>query len=273
MSRKTLDTIKVKMGVDEQEVELAFVQPSTQDLDDAGAAYSKEFNKALKNGAILVEALDKYMKEQGLWDENDTKTYHEKLKEISDIEVKLTKKGGIKLSEARELAIRARELRFELQQMTMRQQQYLPRTAEGQAESHRFNFLFTRCLVYNKGEKAGKPVFKNIDAYLDADIETWMIDAAKRFAELQNNLNEDFEKTLFENQFLSKYGFVDEQLRLIDKNGRLIDSEGNLIDEFGNPIDEDGNPLDTPQDDGGDFEPFLDDDGNPILDTDTESES
>ena len=85
-------------------------------------------------------------------------------------------------------------------------------------------------------------------------------------------LDKDYENTLPENKFLKKYKFVDDKLRFIDKKGRLIDSEGRLIDESGRFIDENGNFVDkygNKVDAEGDYvvepEPFLDENGKPII--------
>jgi flagellar basal body rod protein FlgG len=61
-------------------------------------------------------------------------------------------------------------------------------------------------------------------------------------------------------------------LRLINKEGKLVDIDGRLIDEFGRFInekgeyvDKNGNLVDENGDYVTDFQPFTDDDGNPIL--------
>ena len=85
-----------------------------------------------------------------------------------------------------------------------------------------------------------------------------------------------------ENQFLKKFGFVDDKLRLVDKQGKLVDEEGKHIDDWGNFVEwiDDDNYIFV--DDQGrevkdgkfntEFVPFIDDetgelfdeDGNPI---------
>lgn len=85
-------------------------------------------------------------------------------------------------------------------------------------------------------------------------------------------LDNDYENNLPENKFLKKYKFIDQKLRLIDKKGRLIDSEGRLIDESGRYVDDNGSFVDkfgNKVDADGDYiveqQPFLDDNGNPIV--------
>jgi hypothetical protein len=95
---------------------------------------------------------------------------------------------------------------------------------------------------------------------------------AQTLATMIYGLDNNFEKTLPENKFLHKYKFVDEKLRLIDKQGRLIDAEGRLIDDNGRYIDEQGNYVDkfgNKVDKDGEYvvetEPFLDEEGKPII--------
>jgi hypothetical protein len=96
--------------------------------------------------------------------------------------------------------------------------------------------------------------------------------AAQNLANMLYGLDNDYESNLPENKFLKKYKFVDEKLRLVDKKGRLIDNEGRLIDESGRYVDENGSFVDkfgNKVDADGDYiveqQPFLDDDGKPII--------
>ena len=85
-------------------------------------------------------------------------------------------------------------------------------------------------------------------------------------------LDSNFEKNLPENKFLIKYKLVNEQLEYVDSKGRLTDEEGRLVDENGRFINEEGQFVDRNGnlvDNSGDpvvqFEPFLDEDGKPII--------
>jgi hypothetical protein len=111
-----------------------------------------------------------------------------------------------------------------------------------------------------------------MEDYLNRATEQVAVLGAQNLANMLYGLDSDYENNLPENKFLKKYKFVDDKLRLIDKQGRLIDEEGRLIDEsgrfindkgefvdkFGNRVDFDGNYV-------VEFKPFLDDDGNPIV--------
>jgi hypothetical protein len=111
-----------------------------------------------------------------------------------------------------------------------------------------------------------------MEDYLNRSTESVALMAAQNLANMLYGLDNDYESNLPENKFLKKYKFVDEKLRLVDKKGRLIDNEGRLIDESGRYVDENGSFVDkfgNKVDADGEYiveqQPFLDDDGKPII--------
>jgi hypothetical protein len=123
--------------------------------------------------------------------------------------------------------------------------------------------------VYNDTKQ---PYFNNMEDYLNKSTDKVAILGAQNLANMLYGLDNDYESNLPENKFLKKYHFVDEKLRLIDKKGRLIDSEGRLVDENGRFIDDQNNFIDkfgNRVNDDGEYvvetQPFLDDDGKPII--------
>ena len=140
-------------------------------------------------------------------------------------------------------------------------------TAQGQAENARFNCLLVNCLVYND---TGENVYEDIEDYV-ANEDELSVKAAEEFANLYFGLEKDYERNLPENKFLTEYNFADEELRLINDDGQLVDYRGKLIDKEGRYVDDEGKYIDfegNPVDEEGnkilDFQPFLDDKGNPI---------
>ncbi len=117
-----------------------------------------------------------------------------------------------------------------------------------------------------------KPYFKGYDDYINRSTDPVALLGAQKLASLMYGLDSDFEKKLPENKFLIKYKFVNENLELVDEKGRLVDEEGRLLDKNGRFINEDGKFVDKDGnlvDDSGeyivDFQPFLDDEGKPVL--------
>ena len=257
-----------------EEKEFAVVKPTVQQLKEANKIRSQVWNRAFEEGNLLRRQLDDELKNRNLWNSKLQAEYdtlqHEVLQNTLALE-----RGGIKLSEARAIAIDTAKKRQEMVEMLVARSELDNHTCEGQADNERFNYLFANCLVYND---TGEKVYPNgIDDYLkDADNE-YAVKGATEFYYLMSN-TESLDDKLPENQFLKKYKFIDENQRFTDrKTGRLVDEDGRYIDELGFFLeyDEDGNSyrvtvdgerlsdlVDTQED--SESLPFLDDDGTPV---------
>jgi hypothetical protein len=252
-----------------QATEYAVIWPKPKDTREAQKVYNSTFAEVLNSGGLLRQRLSDHMREQGLWNDAKEAQQKELVNRLNELELTL-KKGGIKLTEARELAIDLRRVRAELRELLARRNELDTNTAEGQAENARFNALVARCLVYND---SGEPVYRSMDEYLEKGNDEVALNGAQTLAQMMYQLDKDYEFTLPENKFLSKFKFVDEQLRLVNKDGHLVDTKGRLINEDGHFVDKDGNLVDingNSVDEEGNYvvesSPFLDDDGNPIVD-------
>jgi len=248
------------------------VSPSPSANREAQMEYNRTFKDAIQSGALLKQKLQAVMEEQDVWSE-EKQTRYESILEIVMKKERSLQRGGIKLSEAKKVALEIRELRMEFRDLIAEKNSMDSNTAEGQADNARFTYLAYACLVNEEGKK----VFNNFDHYKDNENEPFVIEAARELAQVLYGLDPDYEKNLEENQFLQDYEFVDKDLRWIDKEGRYTDIDGKLIDENGRYVDEEGNFIDK---DGhkvtkeGDldegFAPFLDDKGKPVIKSETE---
>lgn len=256
--------------------EYAVLEPSPKQGRDAQTIFNKTFSQALKDGVILRKALDRYAREQGVWTEEQAIEYESLTRELLEKEKKL-KGGGIRLDEAKKIAIDMRRIRFQMMSLSSDRDSLDDTTAEGQAENTRFNYLVSLCLVDNK---TGKPIFSSLEDYEENGNTQVAFEGARILARMIHGLESDYEDNLPENQFLKKFKFVNEELRLVDKDGRLVDTEGRLVDEFGRLINEDGHRIDIDGNlltDSGEYDieekPFLDEDGNPIVIDEEEQKS
>jgi hypothetical protein len=252
------------------------VRPTAEETAKAQMASNKTFKKALINGAMVRKTLEAELESQGIWnDEKQEKLegYQEEIRE----HLTALKTGGIKLTEARDLAIKVRIARMEALTLQSEKNEYDSYTAEAQAEGAKITALVSMCLKNEKGES----VFKDEDDYREKQEEPWALEGASKLATMVYGIDEGWEADLPENKFLKKYGFVDENLRLIDKtdkfyvtidgkrineNFQYVDEEGNLVDVDGNRVDDDGLPIVEAQ-------PFLDDDGQPIVEEEEAEET
>lgn len=253
-----------KFTIDNEEKEFKIKKPSLKDIKEATKVYNEAFSDALNSKATVRAKLDDVLRQQGLW--NDAK--QQKVSELQDELLegeRLLKKGNknMKLSEARNVAIKMRKLRNELKTLISVRLELDTHTAEGQAEDAKNSYLISRCLVYNNTDE---PYFKNYEDFLNQASSPLVLKASQVYWSIQFGGADAGEYSLPENQFLTQFKLVDDKLRLINKDGRLIDEEGKLIDEFGRYVDKDNNLVDKdgfPVDENGnyifDFEGFIDD--------------
>ena len=263
--------------INDKEVSLFVRAPSLQDQREATKVYNQSFSEALKAKAVVRAKLDDVLMEQGLWDANKQAQFTKLQNDILDGERKLAK-GGISILEAKKVALNMKKSRDDLRDLIAVKTNLDTHTAEGQADNARFNYLVSACTVYSDTKEQ---YFKNYEDYLNRSSDPVAILAAQNLAGMLYGLENDYESKLPENKFLKQYKFVDEKLRLINKEGKLVDEEGRLVDENGRYVnekgefvDKDGNLVDNQGDYLLDFQPFLDENGQPILpDTETRNEN
>ena len=260
-----------------------FKLPDAKITKEGQLAYNRAFRDALQSGAILRQKLSQVMTEQGIWDEEKEAQYLQVVEEIAEKERAL-QKGGISLSDARDIAIEMRQKRAEFRGLIAERSSMDNNTAEGQADNERFTHLVYKCLLDEKG----KQLFTSREHYETFAAEPYIVTAASQLAEKLYGLDPDYESNLPENKFLTDYKLADESLRLVNKDGHLIDIDDDgverLINEDGRFVeyDENGEQYfvdihgEKVSEEGGyevEFSPFLDDDGKPIvLEKETEEE-
>ena len=278
MSERKKETFVLdkKEGKETKKVEFAVLSPLPENGRKAQAVYNSVFSEALANKGLLRRRLNGYMKDQGLWDDKKEDQQRELASELNAMELKI-QKGGIKLTEARKIALDMRVLRIKLRDLIAAKNELDQNTAEGQAENARFNCLVSQCLVYND---TGKPVYSDMDEYLKNGDQEEAWRGAQELAGMLYQLDKNFDANLPENKFLQTWKFVDEELRLINKDKELVDLDGKLINEDGHFIDAEGSLIDrkgNPVDEDGNYSvegsPFLDDDGAELVSPEEEEKS
>lgn len=266
--------IEVKSkDADGKDITVYVVRPSSDDYTNAQIEASKAFKNAIFSGAMLKRKLEEFLVEQGIWNSEKENRLEECDKQVLDGLTKL-KKGGIKLSEAKDIAIKVRVARMNRALLLTSRSEYDDFTVEAQAENAKFNYLVSVCVK----DEEGNCIFKDLDDYKNRANEPFAELSASKLATLIHGLDDNWESELPENQFLKKYGFVNDDLRLVNKEGKYVTSDGKIIDENfryvdenGNFVDEDGIPIDKDGLPMVEHSPFLDDEGNPISDEEDEN--
>ena len=263
-----MKTKTFKAPVDNVEKEFLVKTPSLNDQREGQKVYNQAFTDAIKSKSVVRAKLDDLLEDQGLWNDEKQAKFSTLQKELLDGEKKLAK-GGFSLNEAKDLAIKMKKVRDDIRELISVRTSLDNHSAEGQADNARFNYLVSVCVVYNDTKQ---PYFNNMEDYLNRSTDSVGLLGAQNLANMLYGLDNDYESNLPENKFLKKFKFIDSKLRLVDKKGRLIDADGRLIDESGRFIDEQGafvdkygNKVNSDGDYLVDPQPFLDDNGNPII--------
>jgi len=263
-----MKTKTFKATIDGVEKEFLVKSPTLENQREAQKVYNQAFTDAIKSKSVVRAKLDELLEDQGLWNDEKQAKFTLLQKELLEGEKRLAK-GGFSVNEAKDLAIKMKKIRDDIRDLISVRTSLDNHSAEGQADNARFNYLVSVCVVYNDTKQS---YFNSLEDYLNRSTESVALMAAQNLANMLYGLDNDYESNLPENKFLKKYKFVDEKLRLVDKKGRLIDSEGRLIDESGRFVDENGNFVDkfgNRVDAAGEYiveqQPFLDDDGKPII--------
>ena len=258
----------IKVEINGEEKTFVVRSPSLADQREAQKVYNTAFTDAIKSNSVVRAKMDDVLEEQGLWNKDKQKKYENLQQELFDGEKRLAK-GGFALTEAKKLALKMRNIRLEIRDLISVRTSLDNHSAEGQADNARFNYLVSACVVYKENDQ---PYFKDLEDYMNRMDDPVALAAAQKLANIIYGLDNNFEKNLPENRFLKKYKFVNDDLRFIDKAGRTIDSEGRLVNEEGRYIDEEGNFIDKEGnrvDQDGEYivdsQPFLDDDGKPVV--------
>ena len=242
------DKDRIVEGVDNEgnTVKTLLRQPTAQDYRDSQVQYNEVFRKALDSGALLRQKLTDYMKEQGLWDDDKQKENDKYIEDISAREDAL-KGGGIRLSEAKKIALELRDLRAKFRDLLSEKNSLDANSAEGQADNARFSELIRVCML----DPATKnPRFPDQQAYDTQADQPWVVEAAGELAGMIYGLDPNYDKNLEENKFLKEFKFVDEELRFVNNDGHLVDIDGRLINEDGRFIayrTEDGKQNQDPE--------------------------
>jgi hypothetical protein len=234
----------------EQKVKIIVKRPNNAILSEAQRVGAKIWTECVRDGIMTKKELEKFMKEQGIWDESKDSEQKTKIREIADLEKQLYvggKNGKLRASEGKEIAIQMRIKRNELRELISEKLSLEQNTSESISDNARFDFLVANSTFYENGQK----VYNNLEEYkVKADSEIGFT-AATTLASMLYSVDRDFEAKLPENKFLKMFNFVDDNLTLVNDKGELVDVDGKRIDkqgfyinEGGSRVDKEGNELD-----------------------------
>lgn len=266
---KTID-VKVEKNGKEETVKIVVRKPSSSLISQAQRVGAKAWTDCVRDGIMTRKELEKFMKEQGIWDEGKDEEQKKVVQQISDLEKQLYVSGNggkkLKASEGKRIAIQMRIKRNELRDLIAEKMSLEQNTAESISDNVRFDYLVANCAYYENGQK----VYRDLEEYKERADDQLAFSAASTLAGMMYSVDRDFEAKLPENKFLKMFHFVNDDLSLVNDKGETIDTEGRRIDkngywlnDQGHRVDKDGNVLDE----NGNYIPsivYLDDNDKEI---------
>ena len=214
---------------DDNLVKVMLKLPGAQEYRDSQVEYNKAFRKALDSGALLRQKLSDHMEQQGIWSKEKQAQNDKFVSEITAKE-EMLKKGGIRLTEAKEIALELRGLRAEFRDFLAERNTLDQNSAEGQADNARFSELVRLCMLNPNTKQSYFPSQKDYD---EAGDQPWVIEAASELAGMIYGLDPNYDNKLEENKFLKEFDFCNEELSLVNEEGHLVDVDNRLITEDG----------------------------------------
>lgn len=241
----------VEVEIDNNKVKIVVKKPNNVILSQAQRIGAKTWTDCVRDGIMTKKELEKFMKEQGIWDDGKDKEQKAIVEEISSLEKKLYigSQGHTKLkaSEGKDIAVKMRIKRAELRDLIAERISLEQNTAESISDNARFDHLVATCTYYENGQK----VYSDIEDYRSKADGEPAFTAASTLASMLYSVDKDFEAKLPENKFLKMFNFVNEDLSLVNSDGETVDLDGRLIDKNGyylntdgKRVDKDGNLLD-----------------------------
>lgn len=250
---------------DGSKVKILIKKPSSHLLTKAQKIGAKVWTEALKDGLFTKLTLARFMESNGIWGKDKDIEQAQIGADIQRLEreIALGVNGRkLKVSEGKEKAIQLRQLRNRLRELLSEKISLEANTAEGLSDNAKFNFLVAHCTFYSD---SGDKVYNSLSEYEEQADDAVAFTAAATLGELVYNLDQSYEQSLPENQFLKKFHLVNEDLSLINNEGEQIDIDGTLVNEKGWLINEDKQRIDR---EGN----LLSDEGQILLQADYEDD-
>lgn len=232
-------------------VNIVVRKPSSTILSASQRVGAKVWTDCVRDGIMTRKELEKFMKEQNIWDDDKDKEQQKIIKEIAELERRLYVSGNggkkLKASEGKSIAIEMRIKRNELRDLIAEKMSLEQNTAESISDNSKFEYLVANCTFYENGQK----VYTSLEDYQNRADDKLAFTAASTLAGMIYSVDKDFEAKLPENKFLKMFNFVDDDLNLVNKEGETVDLDGRRIDkngywlnDEGKRVDKDGNVLD-----------------------------
>lgn len=222
-------------------------KPDRDLLNKAQRIYAHTVKMALESGYMFKSALEKKLKEQGVFTDEDHLEINRLREEIFNLTEQLKtgkdKDGNtLKLNDAKSIAYNIRGLRNKINSINEKRTSLEQYTVEESAENARFDFLASKSLL----KEDGSLWFNSVEEYDAASGEDYVQKSAYTLMSMLYGVDEDWQKNLIENKFLLKYNFVnpdtllsvelEEALKKMEESESGLSEEPKFLDDNGNLV-------------------------------------
>ncbi len=182
--------------------------PNQRDMNNADLIYKTKYSEALRYGALTAAEAQKIIDDREIFGPNDEAEVRKLFIELHALGEKLM--DTEKFTKAAELIFEMEQLRGKIMHINMRKNNILDNTAESYADEHRLQFYAVAC-SFGEDEK---PVFKDIDDYLERATEEVARVSLTKIIHLIANEGKDFRTEWPEYQWRMRHGLMDEDLNI-----------------------------------------------------------
>ena len=201
-----------------------------KDFEDADRVYAAKIAGLIRHSdgkeLLLRTELDEYLRKNGIWTDKDINKVTELNKKI-DNGIKKLRRGGVKYSEGREMALAVIDSRREIAQVMAKRRIFDEATVESSAESEKIEYLMFLSVVNKEDGQRYWDTFDEMKKKKNTEVYRAASDAAM---EVLYGIDSKFERNLPEYKWLLKNKFIDEDLNYLDRKS------GNKVDRFGKPL-------------------------------------
>ena len=267
-----LEIGKFKIKYQGREFDILVRDPKPSDIREADKARSRAHKEAflVEKLPLAITAREEAIN-RGLWNEDKQRKLLDAQTELircenlinKDRDLKLGGPGNTDENTMFRIALKCQDLRDQIINLRTIFAEVEKDTVERYSEDERFNYLLYATTVYKDSDKRffdSFDDFKNAVVFTEENKEKCGV-ANLAYMHYQMKLIGNYDKSLDDTpdkKFLKRFKFIDEKGRFLNKEGRLVNLGGELVDEVG-VAESDKKPVEPPK-------PFLDDEGQPIID-------
>jgi hypothetical protein len=205
ITEETERTFAVK-GKDGATVKLKVARPNQHQVIEADKQYRVAYSKCLRAGILTHAEVDRYIKDNNIWVDDDNKKLIEVQDGLNKIVEELKKKDYKDLNEGRLKAWMAQQKRDELWKLSRKVGSIYDNTCENASDEIRMQHLCVLTVM----KEDGSAFFKDFDDFCNRANEDSTADALRQALTFHSRLKANFILDLDENKWLHENGFTDD---------------------------------------------------------------